>query len=162
MLKVLGIDPGYGRCGWGIIGIDGNHLQLLECGVIETPAGGHFPERLVHLHEQLHKIIGRHAPEEAAVEQLFFTKNVKTGIDVGQARGVIILTCSQKKIAVFEYKPVEVKMAVTGYGAAAKPQIQRMVQILLGLQAVPKPDDVADALAVAICHANCRARRKYC
>ncbi|MCK5219773.1 crossover junction endodeoxyribonuclease RuvC, partial [bacterium] len=104
--------------------------------------------------------IRQYAPDEAAVEELFFSRNVKTAVDVGQARGVVILTCAQAEIEIAEYKPVEIKMAVTGYGAAPKTQIQSMVKMLLGLKTVPRPDDAADALAVAICHAHSRASRK--
>ena len=159
-LTILGIDPGYGRCGWGLIEIDRNSLHSLGYGVIETTARESFPRRLFLLHEQIRKIIRQYAPDEAAVEELFFSRNVKTAVDVGQARGVVILTCAQAEIEIAEYKPVEIKMAVTGYGAAPKTQIQSMVKMLLGLKTVPRPDDAADALAVAICHAHSRASRK--
>jgi len=160
IVSILGIDPGYGRCGWGIIRLLGNQLNMQNCGVIEPPLQEPFAKRLMYLHEQLHQIIKEYSPDESAIEQLFFSKNVKTAIDVGQARGVVVLTCSQAKIPIAEYKPVEIKMAVTGYGAATKIQIQRMVKMLLGLRVVPKPDDAADALAVAICHAHSRAGRQ--
>jgi crossover junction endodeoxyribonuclease RuvC len=155
-IRILGIDPGYGRCGWGVLCVHGNQLKMEACGIIETPACQSFPDRLLHLHQQLKDIIKKHDPNETAIEQLFFAKNVKTAIDVGQARGVIVLTCAQAKKSVAEYKPNEIKLAVTGYGSADKTQIQRMVKIILGLKTVPKPDDVADALAIAICHANSR------
>ena len=153
---ILGIDPGYGRCGWGLIQVLGNRLSGLQYGVIETAAKTPFPLRLKQLHDELGRIIVDHQPEETAMEQLFFSKNAKTAIDVGQARGVALLACTQAGLPVAEYKPVEIKMAVTGYGMAAKPQIQQMVKVLLGLREAPHIDDAADALAVAICHAHSR------
>ncbi len=159
-LSVLGIDPGYGRCGWGLVEVEHNRLQSRGYGVIETSSRESFPRRLFLLHEQIRKIIRQYAPDESAVEELFFSRNVKTAIDVGQARGVVILTCEQAEIEIAEYKPVEVKMAVTGYGAASKTQIQSMVKMLLGLKKAPRLDDAADALAVAICHAHSRTQRK--
>jgi crossover junction endodeoxyribonuclease RuvC len=159
LIKVLGVDPGYGRCGWGIVCSEGSRLTTLAYDVIDIPAKRSFPGRLVQLHEQLRRVIDTYRPDEAAIEQLFFSKNVKTAINVGQARGVVVLTCSQKNIPVAGYKPGEVKMAVSGYGAAGKSQIQHMVKILLALPDVPKPDDAADALAVAICHVHSRTRQ---
>ena len=156
IIRILGVDPGFGRCGWGVLDQIGNRLNMEGCGNIETPPKQPFPERLASLHQQLKKIIKKYSPDESAVEELFFSKNVKTAIDVGQARGVIVLTCAQEKLSIAEYKPAEIKMAVAGYGSADKVQIQRMVKILLGLTSTPKPDDVADALAVAICHAHSR------
>jgi len=155
-IKILGVDPGYGRCGWGVITLAGNHLEANDYGVIETSAKMRFSERLLAVHQALCDILKSHQPQEVAVEQLFFAKNVKTAIDVGQARGVIVLTCIQAGLEVEEYKPAEIKIAVSGYGAAPKLQIQRMVKMLLGLTKVPKPDDAADALAIAICHAHSR------
>ncbi len=156
---ILGIDPGFGRCGWGVVEILGNRLHSLGCGVIETPAGHPLPERLMMLYAELEKVIKAYSPREAGVEQLFFSKNVKTGIDVGQARGVIVLACAQAGIQVAEYKPVEIKMAVTGYGAATKVQVQKMVETLLNVKGLSVLDDAYDALAVAVCHAH--SRRSY-
>jgi crossover junction endodeoxyribonuclease RuvC len=153
---ILGIDPGYGRCGWGVIEVLGNRLSAVECGVVETPSGQPLPERLVILFQELNEVIRRHAPTEVAIEELFFSKNVKTGIDVGQARGVTVLVCAQNGLKVAEYKPVEIKLAVTGYGAATKSQVQKMVQTLLNVRDLSARDDAFDALAVAICHAHSR------
>ena len=158
--KILGIDPGYGICGWGVIKIIGNHLQKEAYGIIKTKKKDSFTDRLLALQEQLVTVIKKYAPDEVAVEEIFFTKNVKTAIAVGQARGVIILTCAQAKLKIFEYKPNEVKLAVTGYGAATKIQIKSMTKILLNLQQAPKIDDAADALAVAICHANSKEYKR--
>jgi crossover junction endodeoxyribonuclease RuvC len=156
---ILGVDPGYGRCGWGIVECRGNSLHALGCGVIETPAGQPMPRRLLQLHEEIEVVISRYAPAESAVEELFFAKNVKTGINVGQARGVLILACARAGLPVAEYKPVEIKLAVTGYGAAAKGQVQKMVQTLLRTGTLTVLDDAIDALAVAICHAHtCRGQ----
>ncbi len=156
-VPILGVDPGYGRCGWGIVEMLGNRLRTCGCGVIETSARVPFTERLTVLHAELQEVIRRHGPGEAAVEQLYFAKNVKTAIDVGQARGVVILTCAEAGLAIAEYKPVEIKLAVTGYGAATKDQVQRMLRMLLGSQPLPKLDDASDALAAAVCHAHSRA-----
>ena len=153
---ILGVDPGYGRCGWGVLECRGNSLRQLGCGVIETPAGKPLPGRLLQLYEALEAVIRQYAPTEAAVEELFFVKNIKTGISVGQARGVLILACAQAGLAIAEYKPVEIKLAVTGYGAAAKAQVQKMVQTLLRTGVLTVLDDAIDALAVAICHAHTR------
>jgi crossover junction endodeoxyribonuclease RuvC len=151
---ILGVDPGYGRCGWGVVECRGNSLHSLGCGVIETPAGRPLPGRLLQLHDELEGVIRRFTPTEAAMEELFFSKNVKTGISVGQARGVLILACIRAGLDVAEYKPVEIKLAVTGYGAAAKGQVQKMVQTLLRTGVLAVLDDAIDALAVAICHAH--------
>ncbi len=156
---VLGIDPGYGRCGWGVIEVTGNCLRSLGYGVIETSARVAFAQRLETLYKNLKNVIAAHAPQESAIEQLFFSRNVKTAINVGQARGVAVLTCAQAGLPVLEYKPGEIKLAVTGYGLADKSQVQRMVNMILGMKHGPKLDDAADALAVAICHAHSRLHR---
>jgi crossover junction endodeoxyribonuclease RuvC len=153
---ILGIDPGYGRCGWGLVEMTGNRLRGLDYGVIETSAKSSFPDRLKQLYDELQAVIKNAGPDESAIEELFFSKNAKTAINVGQARGVAVLSCCQAGLPVAEYKPVQIKMAVSGFGMAAKPQIQQMVKILLGLRTAPKMDDAADALAVAICHAHSR------
>lgn len=134
----------------------GNRLQFQKCGVIETPGSRSMPQRLALLHRELLQLLHSHAPDETAVEQLFFAKNVKTAIDVGQARGVILLTCEEAGLPVAEYKPSVIKQAVSGYGAAGKTQVERMVKVLLALKSAPRLDDATDALAAAICHAHCR------
>jgi crossover junction endodeoxyribonuclease RuvC len=158
-LLILGIDPGYGRCGWGVIEQLGNRLLPKDCGVIETKAGEALSRRLVVLRCALSSLLLKFKPDETAVEQLYFSKNAKTAMDVGQARGVVMLTCAEGGRDVAEYKPAEIKLAVTGYGAASKEQVQKMVKVLLGLHNEPLRDDAADALAVAICHAHSRLGR---
>jgi crossover junction endodeoxyribonuclease RuvC len=160
-LRVFGLDPGYGRCGWGVIQAEGPQLRYIACGVIETPARATFPARLLQLQNEIQSLIQEHGPQESAIEQLYFAKNVKTGIDVGQARGVALVTCARNGLEVFEYKPAEIKLAVTGYGAAPKSQVQKMVRLLLKLEQAPKMDDAADALATAICHMHSRALKKH-
>lgn len=152
-MLVLGIDPGTATTGYGLVRqtTDGG-LQAVDHGVILTPAKTAMPERLVMLYEQLQEIILLHRPDSSAVEELFFQRNVKTAISVGQGRGVVLLALAQAGLPVAEYAPNEIKQAVTGYGGADKRQMQEMVKMLLGLEKVPKPDDAADALAVAICH----------
>lgn len=159
-VRILGLDPGYGRCGWGLVQAAGQQLHCLASGVIETTGQSPFPARLLRLQTEVQALIKTHTPAETAIEQLYFAKNVKTGIDVGQARGVLLVTCAQAGLDIFEYKPVEIKLAVAGYGAAPKEQVQRMVRLLLKLEQVPKLDDAADALAAAICHAHSRALKK--
>jgi len=153
---VLGVDPGYGRTGYGVIAVEGSKIKYLTCGVIETDAKILFSERLIAINRELKQIIKKYKPNLMAVEELFFYKNVTTAVKVGQARGVIILTGSLEKIPVVEYTPLQVKQAVCCYGKAEKKQIQQMVKVLLSLQSLPKPDDAADALAIAICAANSR------
>lgn len=157
--RIFGIDPGYGRCGWGAVETNGSQLRLLACGVIETPAGEPLSRRLAALHHELARLLAQYRPGEAAVEELFFAKNVKTAIAVGQARGVVLLACAQAGVELAEYKPAEIKLAVSGYGAAAKTQVQHMVRLLLAMPEVPRLDDASDALAVAICHAHSRGLR---
>jgi crossover junction endodeoxyribonuclease RuvC len=151
---ILGIDPGYGRMGYAVVAAAGNELQLLVCDATITPTGQAYPLRLQLLFEELSIIIARYHPQEAAVEKLFFGKNVTTAIGVAQARGVALLTLVQSGLAIAEYTPSEVKLAVTGYGAARKEQVGYMVQHILGLPSIPRPDDAADAAAIAICHAH--------
>jgi len=150
-LLILGIDPGTAITGYGLVEqID--ELRLVDAGAILTPAGTPLPERLLTIHKQLSSLISSFKPDAVAVEELFFSKNARTAMSVGHARGVVLLTAAQAGLPIFHYKPSEVKVAVTGYGAAAKPQVQEMVRLLLELEETPKPDDVADAIAVAICH----------
>ena len=151
---VMGIDPGFATTGFGVVDYAGNHFKVLDYGVIRTEAGQPFPERLLVLHQQLEALMNTWKPEVMAVEELFFGTNVTTGIKVGHARGVILLAASLKGIPVFEYTPMQVKLAVAGYRGAKKPQIQQMVKVLLNLDSIPKPDDAADALAVAICQSH--------
>jgi crossover junction endodeoxyribonuclease RuvC len=153
-MRVFGIDPGTATTGYGVIDETAGRLMLVCFGTIRTPAEQPMPARLLELHAQLTKLLALHAPETAAVESLFFQKNVRTAISVGQARGAALLALAQRGIPVGEYTPLEVKQAVTGYGGAEKRQVQVMVRTLLGLADLPKPDDAADALAVAICHAH--------
>ncbi|MGD8455732.1 MAG: crossover junction endodeoxyribonuclease RuvC [Anaerolineales bacterium] len=152
-MLVIGIDPGTAITGYGLVreNEDGT-LKAVEYGAIRTPAKCPMAERLVLLHDELNKILTRHQPESSAVEMLFFQRNVKTAITVGQGRGVILLALAQAGVPVAEYTPLEIKQAITGYGGADKVQMQDMVRTLLNLDETPKPDDAADALAVAICH----------
>ena len=152
--RILGIDPGFGRLGYAVITAKGNGLGLLVCDAVMTPKTLAYPQRLQQIYEQLGTIIAEYQPAEAAIEELFFGKNVTTAIAVAQARGVTILLLEQRGVSIAEYTPSEVKMAVTGYGAARKEQIGYMVCQLLHLPAVPRPDDAADAAAIAICHAH--------
>ena len=130
--------------------VDG--LSLVECGVVTTPSSQRLPERLQTIYRGLSDVIGRWQPEEAAIEELFFSRNVKTALSVGQARGVALLALVDAGLSIYEYKPLEIKQAVAGYGGADKQQVQEMVRLLLNLDRVPQPDDAADAVAVAICH----------
>ena len=151
---ILGIDPGFGRMGYAVISAKGNDLHLLVCDATITPTGQAYPLRLQLIHEELSLIIARYHPQEAAVEKLFFGKNVTTAIGVAQACGVALLTLVQSGLTIAEYTPSEVKLAVTGYGAARKEQVGYMVQHILALASIPRPDDAADAAAIAICHAH--------
>ncbi len=152
-MLVIGIDPGTATTGYGLVREerDGT-LTVVAYGVVTTPAGEEMPLRLVQLHNELAQLISLHRPESGAVEKLFFQKNVKTAITVAQGRGVAILALAQAGLSVGEYTPLEVKQSVVGYGNADKAQVQQMVRALLGLEKIPKPDDAADALAIAICH----------
>jgi crossover junction endodeoxyribonuclease RuvC len=149
----LGVDPGIATTGFGFIqeGLDGR-LTSLNFGVIRTTADLSQAERLVQLYNRLKELILLHQPDMGAVEELFFERNVRTAISVGQARGVALLAMAELKLQIGEYTPLEVKQAVVGYGGADKRQVQQMVKIILGLEVIPHPDDAADALAIAICH----------
>ena len=152
-MLVLGIDPGTATTGYGLVRqMDDGGLEAVDFGAILTPATMHMPDRLASLYQQLQEIILLHRPDSSAVEKLFFQKNVKTALSVGQARGVVLLALAQAAVPIGEYTPNEIKQAVTGYGSAGKQQMQEMVKLLLRLDTRPKPDDAADALAVAICH----------
>jgi len=152
---VLGIDPGTATLGWGIIKRTEEVAYKVEAyGCIKTDKSNLFSRRLEEIHRELSRIIKKYEPDIAAVEQLFFAKNVKTAISVGEARGVAILAAVQANLAVAEYTPLQVKQSLVGYGRAEKKQMQKMLKVLLGLKDIPKPDDAADALAIALCHLN--------
>ena len=151
---ILGIDPGIATMGYGVVDKDKNgNCRAIDYGVVVTPKEETLPVRLAILEEGVNKIIDRFAPEEVALEELFFTKNITTGIAVAQARGVTLLACVKKCGRLYDYTPMQIKQALTGYGRADKQQIQQVVTSLLRLKSVPRPDDAADALAIALCHA---------
>ena len=151
-MLTLGIDPGTATTGFGLVREENDQYALEDCGVICTPANEPMPRRLLQIHRDLSGLIARWKPDAVAVEELFFNKNVRTAITVGQARGVILLAAAESGLPVYEYTPLQVKQADVGYGRAEKRQIQEMVRILLCLEAAPEPDDAADAVAVALCH----------
>lgn len=151
---ILGIDPGYAIVGIGIIEYKGNKFRTIEYGAITTPAGMPTPQRLQAIYHDINSLIDKYKPDVVAVEELFFNSNQKTAIQVAQARGVIIVSVVNKNIPLYEYTPLQIKQALTGYGRADKKQMQQMVKTFLGLNVIPKPDDAADALAAAICHAH--------
>lgn len=152
---VLGIDPGYAIVGWGVVDYQNTRFRPLAYGAITTPADMEFSARLERIYDEMSLILAKYKPQEASVEELFFTNNKTTGIGVGQARGVILLACRKAGVPVSEYTPMQVKQAVVGYGKAEKKQVMEMTKVLLSLPSVPKPDDTADALAMAICHGHC-------
>ncbi|OGL66847.1 crossover junction endodeoxyribonuclease RuvC [Candidatus Uhrbacteria bacterium RIFCSPHIGHO2_12_FULL_47_11] len=151
---ILGIDPGIARMGFGVVEETKQKPRALAYGCFETSKDLAQAERLAKVHQELARLIKLHKPERVAVEKLFFSKNVKTALQVGEARGVILMTCAELKVPVFEISPKEVKQALTGYGSADKQQMQKMVQLILKLKAIPKPDDAADALAIALAGAR--------
>ena len=151
-MRVLGIDPGTAITGYGVIEGEGDSLVVTTYGAVTTPANQPLAQRLQHIYRELRALIAEWHPDSAAVEELFFSKNARTALAVGHARGVALLALIDAGLPVQEYKPAEVKQAVAGYGRAPKVQVQGMVQLLLGLEEIPRPDDAADALAVAICH----------
>lgn len=153
-MRILGIDPGYAIIGLGMIDYTGNKFTTIAYDAITTEAGTPTPQRLQKIYADLTMYIKKYKPDAIAVEELFFNSNQKTAIHVAQARGVIIVAAVNSGVELFEYTPLQIKQAVTGYGRADKTQIQQMTKMLLNLNAVPKPDDVADGLAVAICHAH--------
>lgn len=158
-MKILGIDPGYAIVGYGVIEYLHGKISVLSCGAITTEAGTEFPKRLSTIYEDMLYVLDKYKPEALAIERLYFNTNTTTAIDVAQARGVILLAAQSRGVPVSEYTPLQVKQAVTGYGKAEKHQVMEMVKSLLSLNAVPKPDDTADALAVAICHGHSNASR---
>ena len=151
-MRILGIDPGYGITGFGLIDAQRSQYQFIRCGVITTPANTEFAWRLEVIYRDMTKLLQWAKPDAVAIEELFFGHNVTTGINVAQSRGVILLAIRQAGVPIFEYKPMQVKQAVVGYGNATKHQVQDMTKRLLGLSAMPKPDDAADAIAIALCH----------
>lgn len=153
-MKIIGIDPGYAIVGFGIIEYDRAKFSVTDYGAITTPADMDFNSRLLEIYSDLCYILDKFRPDYMAIERLYFTSNQKTAIDVAQARGIVLLAARQRDIEVFEYTPLQVKQSVTGYGKAIKKQVQTMTKRILNLSEIPKPDDTADALAIAICHAH--------
>lgn len=153
-MVILGIDPGYAIVGWGVVRYERARCVPLAFGAIQTPADMEFSERLRQIHIRMGELLERYQPEAAAVEKLYFKNNQKTAIEVAEARGVILLSLHEHQTPLFEYTPLQVKSAVTGFGQAEKPQVMEMTRRRLGLREVPRPDDTADALAIAICHAQ--------
>lgn len=153
-MRILGIDPGLALVGYGLIDVDGNNFKVVDYGVITTESNLDLPNRLERIYFLLTQLIDTYNPVDLAIEELFFNKNVKTAITVGHARGVEILACKNKGLEIYEYTPLQIKQAITGYGRAEKSQIQEMTKMLLNLDKIPKPDDAADALAVAITHGS--------
>ncbi len=151
---ILGIDPGYALIGYGVISYDSGRFKTVNFGAITTPSDMEFPARLEVIHRDMNQLFKEFKPDALSIEKLFFNTNTTTAIDVAQARGVILLAAQSNNVPVFEYTPLQVKSAVTGFGRAEKSQVMEMTRSLLGLSKVPKPDDTADALAIAICHAN--------
>ena len=152
-MRILGIDPGTGICGFGVIEVkQTGRAKMIDNGVIATPPHTPLSERLLDIYESMHEIIKLNKPDCVSIEKLFFTKNITTGISVAEARGVVLLVCKQHELPTFEYTPNEIKKTMTGYGSADKKQMQEMVKLHLDLASVPKPDDAADALAAAITH----------
>ena len=153
-MRVLGIDPGVATIGFGLVEVDRSRQTLLRYGVITTPAGLPLSRRLLQISEDMEELLRQFKPQEMAVEELFFTKNITTGIAVAHARGVILYTAERLHLPVYEYTPMQIKQAVVGYGLADKHQVMDMTRRLLKLRSIPRPDDAADALAIAMCHAR--------
>ena len=153
-MRILGIDPGYGITGFGVIDAERGNSTLVSCGAITTPAGADFSARLSMIYEDMKSLLEKAKPDAVAIEELFFGQNVTTGIGVAQSRGVILLAIQQAGVPVYSYKPSQVKQSVVGYGNATKHQVMDMTKRLLHLDAMPKPDDAADAIAIALCHAR--------
>lgn len=151
---ILGIDPGYAIIGYGVLDYRNNRFSVVDYGAITTEAGTPFPQRLATIYRDLSDLMERYQPEAMSIEKLFYNTNAKTVIDVAQARGVIVLAAQQHGLGIFEYTPLQVKQSVVGYGRAEKKQVQEMTRIILHLDKIPKPDDTADALAMAICHGH--------
>ena len=153
-MRILGIDPGIATVGFGVIESDRGQQRMIQYGAITTQAGLPLATRLVQIGSDLEKLIGQFQPDELAIEELFFSKNITTGIAVAHGRGVVLYTAEKMQIPIYEYTPMQVKQAVVGYGLAEKKQVMDMTRRLLKLKSIPRPDDAADALAIAICHAR--------
>ncbi len=153
-MRIIGIDPGTAICGYSVLDYIGNKFTLLDYGVVTTPANSDLEKRLYTIYQELKELIEKHQPQFLAVEELFFNTNAKTALSVGHARGVILLLGAMMGLEVFSYTPLQVKQSVVGYGRAEKKQIQEMVKLILNMEKIPKPDDAADAIAVAICHGH--------
>jgi crossover junction endodeoxyribonuclease RuvC len=151
-VRIFGIDPGSARTGYGCVEVSGSRHLLVTSGYLSAPAHATFPEKLKHIHAGLVTLLARHRPDAVAVESIFHARNVRSALTLGHARGVVLLAACEAGLPVFEYAPAEVKRAVVGFGRAEKHQVQQMVKVLLGLEVIPSPHDVADALAIAICH----------
>lgn len=151
---ILGIDPGYAIVGFGVLEYKNNHFSVIDYGAITTDAGTPFNRRLEYIYDELTVLLEKYRPDAMSIEKLFYNSNAKTVIDVSQARGVIMLAAQKCGVPAFEYTPLQVKQSVVGYGRAEKKQVQEMIKRILFLEKVPKPDDTADALAMAICHAH--------
>jgi len=152
-MRILGIDPGTGILGFGVVEINGQNMTLVEAGVVRTPPHTPHDERLEEIYDAITEIIQTSKPDMVSIEKLFFSKNITTAMTVAEARGVVVLAARKAKLPIFEYTPMQIKQSLTGYGKADKKQVQEMVRMQLGLREVPKPDDCADALATAITHA---------
>lgn len=161
-MKILGVDPGYATVGYGIIEYDNCRFKSIQNGAITTSSTISFPERLKLLYDKMTELIHTHKPDFLSIEELFFNTNIKTAMAVSHARGVLLLSAENVGLPIFEYTPLQIKQAVTGYGRADKNQVQQMVKTLMGFETVPKPDDVADAIAVAICHAHSYNPNRFC
>ncbi len=154
-MRIIGIDPGYAIVGYGVLDYERSRFDVVNYGSITTAAGNPFESRLLEIYDDMCRVLDMLKPECMSVERLYFANNKTTGIDVAQARGVILLAAVQRGIRIYEYTPLQVKQAVVGYGKAEKHQVQEMVKNILGLKEIPKPDDTADAVALAICHGHC-------
>lgn len=153
-MRILGIDPGYATIGWGVLDFDNMRFNAVKYGAITTSADTPFEKRINEIYDDMCVILDKFRPDCMSIEKLFFNDNITTGIDVAHARGVIMLSAVQRDVKIYEYMPLQIKAAVTGYGYAEKHQVQEMVKNILNLKSVPKPDDTADALAIAICHGH--------
>ena len=158
-MRIIGVDPGSGTTGYGVIDSDGRHYELIEYAGIRSPSRVTFAERLLAISRKLEEVIERLKPQACAVEDIFYAVNVKSALKLGQARGAVLVAAARSGVEVFEYSPLEIKSALVGYGRAEKPQVQEMVRVLLGMKNAPQPLDASDALAVAICHINIASTR---
>jgi len=159
---ILGIDPGFAITGYGFLNMEGNKFKVLDYGVISTNVNQLFSQRLLHIGDELGMLIEKYRPDAMAIEELFFNTNTKTAIQAAQGRGVAVYEASRRHMPVYEFTPLQVKQSITGYGRADKQQIQQMVKVLLNLESIPKPDDAADALAIAICYGNSAKLAQEC